>query len=105
MSFLAKRELLAQTAARYREAGHRQRSVILDEFAAATGYTRKYAIRLLTGPPAPVAPIRRPRPRRYGEAVQGALAVCWAAANEVCAKRLVPFLPELVESLERHGHL
>ena len=36
MSFLAKRELLAQTAGRYREAGHKQRSVILDEFAAAT---------------------------------------------------------------------
>ena len=31
--------------------------------------------------------------------------MAWAAANYVCAKRLVPFLPELVPSLERHGHL
>ena len=27
------------------------------------------------------------------------------AANNICAKRLIPFLPTLVNSLERHGHL
>jgi len=27
------------------------------------------------------------------------------AANGICGKRLVPFLPELVPALERHGHL
>ena len=47
MSFRAKRELLAQVAPRYTEATHAQTSVILDEFLAATGYARKYAIRLL----------------------------------------------------------
>lgn len=50
MSFQAKRELLAQVPPRYQDAGHRQKSVILDEFVAATGYARKCAIRLLTGP-------------------------------------------------------
>jgi hypothetical protein len=106
MSFRAKRELLVQVAPRYREAGHRRRSTILDEFVAATGYARKYAIRLLTGPVvAPAGPIRRPRARRYGPAVQAALAAAWTAANGICAKRLVPFLPELVPALERHGHL
>jgi hypothetical protein len=105
MSHPAKRELLAQVASRYRAVGHTQKSVILDEFVAATGYSRKYAIRLLTGPLPPATPIQRPRPRQYGAVVQQALTVAWAAANYVCAKRLVPFLPELVESLERHGHL
>ena len=33
------------------------------------------------------------------------MASSWSAANFICAKRLVPFLPELVPSLERHGHL
>ena len=28
-----------------------------------------------------------------------------AAANHICAKRLMPFLPELVPVLEQHGHL
>ena len=46
MSFLAKRELLARVAPRYQTATPPQKSVILDEFVAVTGYARKYAIRL-----------------------------------------------------------
>lgn len=105
MSVRSKRELLAQVACRYREAGPVQKTTILDEFVAATGYARKYAIRLLAHPAAPREQIRRPRKRRYGPTVQEALAVCWSAANGICAKRLTPFLPELVPALERHGHL
>jgi hypothetical protein len=105
MSFHGKRELLVQVAPRYSSARHRQRSVILDEFVAVTGYERKYAIRLLLGPIRPPAPIRRPRVAHYGPAVQEALSVVWSAANGICAKRLVPFLPELIPTLERHGHL
>jgi hypothetical protein len=106
MRFEAKRELLLQTRGRYREAGRKQRSVILGEFVAATGSARKYAIRLLASTEmAPPAPITRPRERRYGPAVQRALEVSWEAANRICSKSLVPFLPELVENLERNGHL
>lgn len=106
MSYRSKRELLAQVAPRYQLASHGQKSVILDEFVAATGYARKYAIRLLIGPtPAPREAITRPRERRYGPEVQAALRLAWEASNGICAKRLVPFLPELVPALERHGHL
>ena len=105
MSFRAKRELLVQVAPRYRAARHGERSVILDEFVAVTGYDRKYAIRSLLGPIRPPAPIRRPRAAYYGLEVQKALASAWSAANGICAKRLVPFLPELIPTLERHGHL
>ena len=106
MSCQAKRELLAQTGPRYRAASPRQKRTILDEFIAATGYARKYAIRLLGQLTVPrPAPITRPRARQYGPAVVEALTVAWAASNYVCAKRLVPFLPDLVASLERHGHL
>lgn len=34
-----------------------------------------------------------------------ALLLVWYAANQICSKRLVPFLPHLVEAMERHGHL
>ncbi len=106
MSFRAKRELLAQVAPRYQRARHPQKSLILDEFVAATGYARKYAIRLLTRPPLPAPPaIRRPRAPRYGPAVQAALETAWTATNFIGAKRLVPFLPTLVPILERHGYL
>jgi hypothetical protein len=106
MSQQAKRELLMQVTARYREAERREKAKILDEFVAVTGYARKYAIRVLGHPPDNVAQKQsRKRERQYGEAVQAALEVAWQAANGICAKRLVPFLPSLVKSLERHGHL
>ena len=105
MSFRAKRELLLQIAPRYLVATRPEKTSILDEFVAATGYSRKYAVRLLSMPVKPAASIKRPRERQYGPEVQEALASSWAAANFICTKRLVPFLPELVESLERHGHL
>jgi hypothetical protein len=105
MSFRAKRELLVQVAPRYRAARHGERSAILDEFVAVTGYDRKYAIRALLGPIHPPAPIHRPRAAHYGVEVQNALASAWSAANGICTKRLVPFLPELIPTLERHGHL
>jgi len=105
LSYQSKRELLWQIAPRYREASAPLKEVILDEFVAATGYARKYAIRLLNHPAEQKRTIIRPRPARYGPEVQQALHLAWAAANHICAKRLVPFLPTLVPSLEQHGHL
>jgi len=105
LSYRAKRELVCQIAPRYREASSALKEIILDEFVAATGYARKYAIRLLNHPVELKLTIERPRPPRYGPEVQQALHLTWTAANHMCAKRLMPFLPTLVESLERHGHL
>jgi hypothetical protein len=105
MSYRAKRELLHQIAPRYREASSALKEVILDEFVAATGYVRKYAIRLLNHPAEQKLTITRPRPPSYGPEVQHALHLAWTVANHICAKRLVPFLPTLVASLEQHGHL
>lgn len=65
---------------------------MLDEFLAATGYARKYAIRLLAQPVVPPGPIRRPRAPRYGPAVLDVLrngaprVFCW---NDE-AERLLP---------------
>jgi hypothetical protein len=47
MSLKAKRELLSVTAHRYQAANKKQKQKILDEFVAATGYHRQYAIPLL----------------------------------------------------------
>jgi hypothetical protein len=105
MSFRSKQELLQQIAPRYQEASELQKVVILNEFVAATGYARKYAIRRLNHPGVPHLKIERPRVPRFGPEVQETLHLAWLAANRICAKRLVPFLPTLVESLERHGHL
>jgi len=106
MSFSARRELLAKVAPRYREATRKQKTLILNEFLASTGYRRKYAIRLLSLPEIPsVRAIKRPRARFYGESVQEALKIAWCASNCIASKRLSPFLEELVPALERHSHL
>lgn len=106
MSFHARRELLVTIVPRYKKAGRKQKSIILDEFIASTGYSRKYAIRLLSQRKVPTKTIiKRPRPRFYGKAVQDALLIAWAASNYIASKRLAPFLVELVPILERHGHL
>ncbi len=49
ISMVARSELLEAVGARYRGAPRSERSRILDEFAAVTGYHRKHAIRLLSG--------------------------------------------------------
>jgi len=106
MSFASRRELLAKVWPRYREATRKQKTFILNEFIASTGYKRKYAIRMLSLPEIPtVKTIKRPRARFYGEAVQEALKIAWCTSNCIASKRLSPFLAELVPALERHGHL
>jgi len=101
MSLRAKRELLLQIRARYHDAGRQQRTGMLDEFIAATGYNRKYAVCLLAKPVALAhGPIKRQRERIDGPAIQEALLLTWSTANFICAKRLIPFLPDLVASLE-----
>ncbi len=106
MSVTSRRELLAVVAPRYRAARGEERGRILEEFVASTGYHRKYALSLLNHPITKgTARKKRARPRQYAFAVQQALVTCWRAANGICSKRLVPYLPELVRVLEEHGEL
>ena len=48
MSHQAKKELLIQIMPRHREAGRKEKTIILDAFVVATGYDRKYATRLFS---------------------------------------------------------
>lgn len=105
MSLGARRELAEATRARYVAAGRSAKGRILDEFVAATGYHRKYAITVLRRRPAKRQPRRRASARKYGGNLVAALEKVWRIASCACAKRLVPLLPDLVEALERHGEL
>src|SRR5579875_1556677 len=106
MSIASRRELLAVVAPRYRAAVGKECTHILDEFIASTGYHRKYALSLLNHPITKTrGRQKRTRPRQYVFAVQQALVTCWRAANGICSKRLVPYLPELVRVLQEHGEL
>lgn len=100
-----KAELLNALRERYQQAAKAEKTRVLDEFVAVAGCHRKHAIRLLTanGPSAANTPaVAR---RTYDEAVREALIVLWEAADRICGKRLKAILPDLVTSLEQHGHL
>ena len=106
MSLQTRREFLQHMLPQYRQASTvKKKSKLLDSFTAATGYNRKYAMWLLNHTNEEQTTPQRPRPRHYGPDVQHALFLVWHAANRICAKRLIPFLPTLVEALERHEHL
>ena len=99
-----RRELTTAVGQRYQAADRIAKKLILDEFTKITGYHRKHAIRVLTARPMP--PRERPAPQRiYREATKEALIVLWEAADRICGKRLKPLLPQLLEAMERHGHL
>ena len=75
-------ELAAELAGRYRAAGRKQRSQILDSFCLATGYNRKYAMAMLAGRARVKGPVRRPRARRYeGQPLRMALGLVWEASG------------------------
>jgi hypothetical protein len=94
MSLQTRRELLEHMLPQYREASTvKKKSKLLDAFTAATGYNRKYAMWLLNHTKQVQHSPPRPRPRHYGPEVQHALFLVWHAANRICAKRLMPFLP------------
>ena len=106
MSLSARKELLVCIRQQYQKASWKEKRKILDGFIAATGYRRKYAIALIHRPDnKDVRLNKRVKPIIYHDAVRQSLLTVWYAANQICSKRLVPFMPELVHKLESLGHL
>ena len=105
ISLSAKQELTSIIREKYQQSTWKEKRKILDGFIAATGYQRKYAINLLHSTGKRKSTTRRGRIPLYNEAVRQGLITAWTVTNQICAKRLVPFLPELVSVLERYGHL
>ena len=79
---------------RYRKAQPQERPRMLDEFCLTTGYNRKYAIRLLNGPPPEQERVKRPRGRkpRYDKQVISILTAVWEAAGYPWSVRLKALL-------------
>ena len=105
VSMATRDELLAVVSERYRASTRADKAMIIEEFAAATGYHRKHAMRVLRTGPSGTRSAPRPSRRIYGAAEREALIVLWEASDRVCGKRLKAIIPTLIAAMERHGHL
>lgn len=105
MSQKSKRELLETIRPRYLKAKKAGKERILDEFVAATGYHRKYAIRVLKHGYKPKGLKKPGRKKEYQGEVVTALTRIWEICGRICSKRLQPYLPEIVKVLEHHQEL
>ena len=106
MSTRARDELVSALARRYAVGARAEKTRILDEFEAVTGFHRKHAMRVLrSGAIGRRAEEGRAGRRIYDDAAREALVVLWEASDRICGKRLKALIPTLVDAMERHGHL
>jgi len=96
MSPRSKKEYVETIFLRYKQATRKQKTLILDEFCATSGYHRKHAIRLLRK----YKRFQKPKPKKRGRAplyaqpsILKALKKIWRAANLPCSKRLKAIIP------------
>ncbi len=109
MKASSRKDYLRRIYPRYRQASGAEKGPILEEFCANCGYHRKYAIRLLNGPPPPLraGPVRRRGPRRptYGPRLISILRAVWEAADYPWSVRLKALLPEWMPWIRRRFRL
>ena len=99
MRLSARREMIFGVNVAYSRASKSEKTKILDGFVAATGYERKYAILLLSKKiqlPSNERKFKRPGAQIYDEQFVHVLTIVWNTANQICSKRFVPFIPDLV---------
>src|SRR5437588_6637329 len=114
-----RKRIAEATAGRYRRARKKEKTAILNEFVALTGFARSYAAMVLRNHRRVVTvdpklrvrgdlgkKLRRPGRRPdYDEEVVKALLKVWRIMDYICGKRLAPVLSEMVELLDRRGEL
>jgi translation initiation factor 2 beta subunit (eIF-2beta)/eIF-5 len=86
-----KEELVQVLVAQYQKSSKKDKTQILDQFIAVSGYHRKHTIRFLSGKTGSngnqsnSCKISRSR-RIYDEEVKEALIISWEAADRICSK-------------------
>jgi hypothetical protein len=110
MSSVSRKEYIREVKKQYHKADKKQRGKLLDAAQEITGLTRKHLIGCLSWSqrqrwPGAAKETRGRKPIYNDPTFHAALLGCWHAANDICAERLQPFLPELVAKLEDCGEL
>ncbi|MGW0766325.1 hypothetical protein [Streptomyces sp. NPDC002676] len=104
---LAERRALTNSyATRYIQAAKQEKTLILDELCAATGWHRSHARNaILNAARLKLAKPAQGRGVKYDADVVAALKLCWTILDRPASKRLAPMLRDLVPVLRRHNEL
>lgn len=78
---------------RYQKSSKKEKKIILDEFCAICGYSRKYGIRILNGQLS-ISIKSRGRKAKYTLETQKHLIGLWHVMGRICSKRMKKALPE-----------
>lgn len=107
MSQPSRREYLQVTRKKYKRATKKKQGLLLDDAANVTGYHRTYLAALLRSPPKhrKASGLKRKRPDHYSHETKQAVLVLWRISSSICAERLQPFIPELLDKLVACGEL
>lgn len=105
MTLASRSELLDAYRPLYSEANLDGKTEVLTAFVNATGYSRKHATNLLNGRLGLQRKAGSGRQKKFAKEETAAITAAWHLASRICAKRLAPFLPELLTELEKAGQL
>jgi len=118
-----RKAITAETKKRYVKATKKEKTIILNQFTAITGYNRCYASQILSIKKEKVLGYmtiggkrikfvagkkkkkKSKKPRIYTYDVFLKLKKIWAAFDFICGKRLAPFMAEAVAKLEKHREI
>ena len=106
MSMRARMEYLSKQVVRYARRKGKGKSALIDEVVAVTGFTRKHAIKVLSGK-VPIAGKRGARRggrgAHYGEPEARVLRELWRATNYLCSQRLASALETWLPFCEKRS--
>jgi len=102
MSYETKTEYIAIQKHRYRRAGKRYKTKLLDEVCEVCGYNRKHAIKLLNGSFKSSAGRRGCKSKYDSPELKKALKTIWMQSGLLCGKRLAPALPLWLKHYKKH---
>lgn len=89
MKIGARKEYLEAVKKRYNNSSKKQKGQILNEFCQNCGYSRKYAIKLISGKVEHREyPKRKGAPRKYSKAISDKLAELWKLMGNPCSQTL-----------------
>ncbi len=118
-----KKAITAETRKRYTKATKKEKTIILNQLIAITGYNRCYASQILSIKKEKVLGYmttggkrikfvvgkkkkkKRKKPRIYTYDVFLKLKRIWVVFDFICGKRLAPFMAEAVKKLEYHREI